>query len=283
MLEDRCRLLDEVIALRQERDVLLSSRCGSGHAENHCDRYRTPSYPSPPPSYHAYQVSPPSGVRLMPIVLMAPAGEYSPQYFPQPAYNNTKHLISLPPRPQVVKNVSTASRSMKPVLIGSTDESRDSSTPTSSVRPLPQQNRKLPSDFRLMPNTIVLGKGKGPKEATGNLRLKELVREQLEEYTLSGRHGKMLVISRIIEQIQLENMYQGRVSPAFVRYQDHSWWEVTEKECRIKLSATFRDLLSDKYRSSSKSKVEHRRQQRQHERDLSEFVDAIRALKTLKA
>jgi hypothetical protein len=286
ILEDRCRLLDEVIALRQEREALLSSRRGNGPVENRsddCDRY-TPS-PYSPPAYQVYHVSP-CGARPMPMVL-PPVSRYSPQYIPQSTYCS-KHHIPLALQPQVVKSMPTSYQPTRPVLIGSRPalvENRDSvdNTPPITIPKLPQTNRKLPSNFRLTPHTVVLGKGKGPKEATGNMRLKELVRESLEEYTGSGRHGKMLVITRIIDQVQSENVYQGRPAPSFVRFQDDGWWEVTEKECRIKLSATFRDLLSDKYRSSSKSKVEYRRQQRQHKREVSDFVDAVRALQTLKA
>ncbi|KAL3915471.1 MAG: hypothetical protein SGARI_008175 [Bacillariaceae sp.] len=151
------------------------------------------------------------------------------------------------------------------------------------VRKLPLKNRRLPPQFRLSANTVVLGKGKGPKEASGNMRLKELVQEHLEEYVGSGRHGKMVVISNIIAKIQQENSAGNSFAPAFVRFQENCWWEVTEKECRIKLSATFRDLLSDKYRSSSKSKVEQRRRQRQQQKEISDSEDAVSVLLSLKA
>jgi hypothetical protein len=146
---------------------------------------------------------------------------------------------------------------------------------------LPQQKRRLPQNYRLSPSTVVLGKGKGPKEASGNLRLKELVSEYLDEYATSGRQGKMAVISRVVGQIQNENANHNQSGPAFVRYEDGHWWEVTEKECRVKVTATFRDFLSDNYRSSSKSKVEYRRRQREERKELSDFETAVMALNTM--
>jgi hypothetical protein len=292
MLEDHCRLLDKVIAMRQNQDALLSSSrpcryesVEKGVEDSSVSQFTTSHYP--PSSYHSYHASP-IGVR--PTSMVFPPIGYSrpPEYISQSLFS--KHPSSIPlPQPQAGEKTLTVVSPKMPVLIGSrpalNEERNDySNSYCCSVSKLPQRNRKLPPNFRLSPNTVVLGKGKGPKEASGNMRLQELVRDSLDKYIGSGRHGKMLVISKIIEQIQSENTnHNVQATPAFVRFQNNFWWEVTEKECRVKLSATFRDLLSDKYRSSSKSKVEYRRQQRQHKKEVSEFVDAVRALKTLKA
>jgi hypothetical protein len=175
--------------------------------------------------------------------------------------------------------ISILKSASKPTLQDIHNENKEG---FSSVRCFPLKNRILPQNFRLSQNTVVLGKGKGPKEASGNLRLRELVKEHLEEYADSGRQGKMAVISKIIQNIQNENQRNGRGTPSFVRFHGGHWWEASEKECRTKVTASFRDLLADCYRSSSKSKVEHRRQQRQQKKSVTEFQIAVQALNRMK-
>jgi hypothetical protein len=279
ILEDHGRLSEDATGSSS-----FGRRCqfDNGSVESSHSQFTSSLFP--PPVFQSHHFSP-SGIRPMPM-LRAPVDRFSLQYPPLSAF--VKHPSLVPqPQPQEEKNAESPPKI--PILTESRstmNENRNEEKNSNCcyITKLPQQSRKLPPNFRLSPNTVVLGKGKGPKEASGNMRLQELVRESLDEYIDSGRHGKMLVISKVIGQIQSEsNACNGHATPVFVRFQNNFWWEVTEKECRVKLSATFRDLLSDKYRSSSKSKVEYRRQQRQHQRDVSDFVDAVRALKTLNA
>jgi hypothetical protein len=292
ILEDRYRLLDEVMALRQERDALLSCRARRGYVEDDRNFMTSSRYVQyPPTSYRAFQITS-TGIRQCPVVVarvephpltIRQHDGYTPTVATSDSYPYQKPLQ---PQPQPTRSAPAVSPHTVPLhspSMESLEEIENHKTTPCMLGTMPLRNRKLPQQFRLSPNTVVLGKGKGAKEASGNIRLKELVHDHLEEYVNCGRHGKMVVISKIIRQVQLENNYKNVVVPAFVRFQDNCWWEVTERECRIKLSATFRDLLSDNYRSSSKSKVEHRRHQRQRRKEISDIEDAVIALSTLKA
>jgi hypothetical protein len=138
--------------------------------------------------------------------------------------------------------------------------------------------KPLPSNFVLSSNTVVLGKGSAPKEASGNRRLQRLVNEYLDDYANAERQGKITLISKIVRamaQQQQNTTPTVTTQPAenddnavttcgtssgFVRFQHGRWWEATERDARIKVTAMFRDALHSHYKSSSKSKVSHRRQ-----------------------
>jgi hypothetical protein len=311
MLEDRCRLLNEVVALRQERDALLFSRTSSGRYNM---GYPSPLPPPPPqtifrthtpiqkpmiiPSYpHEYghyefyigervdsmpsaqqqqqqQVSPPPYDAMQQEYFSSPTSSWTTQAVNYHKLNGEERKATI--TPTMISSSSSVESSTK---------EKENKKPTKSItNGFPQQKRRLPQNFRLTANTVVLGKGKTPKEASGNMRLKDLVTEYLDEYAASGRQGKMAVISRVVTQIQEEN-HQGNNNddsrPAFVRFEDGYWWGVTEKECRVKVTATFRDFLSDNYRSSSRSKVEYRRKQREQQKEVSDFETAVMALNSL--
>jgi hypothetical protein len=133
--------------------------------------------------------------------------------------------------------------------------SRNLSSPTTDEQPLglPTTKRKLPIDFVPSPDTVVLGKGNGPKINPGNLKLKGLIVDHLDGYIKGERREKIAVISSLVRHVKRANRVAG-----FVKYEDESWWEVTERDARVKVTALFRDCLHDKYRSSSNSKVRRR-------------------------
>jgi hypothetical protein len=129
---------------------------------------------------------------------------------------------------------------------------------------LPENKRKLPKDFVAEVDTVVLGKGNIPKTNIGNLKLKGIVMDNLVEYANGERRKKIAVISRIINHVTQSNYN----TTGFVKYEDEHWWEMTERDARVKITALFRDCLHDQYRSSSSSKVK-RRQQLRKSRSLS--------------
>jgi hypothetical protein len=312
MLEDRCRLLDEVIALRRERDALLNARSAtsSGPITQSASYFGDVGYsqyipPPRPPTYRAAFNFNPAAAAAYPAVFASldrhstsattiqtrNEGESRHVRKISSSGSSDEHQVASPIllKPTMERGSSVVSPTLESqqapsaIAFKTLQNNTNQSTSTSIVCKLPTKNRRLPPHFRLSGNTVVLGKGKGPKEALGNMRLKELVQDHLDEYVCSGRHGKMVVISNIIAKIQEENCKEKISAPSFVRFQDNCWWEVTEKECRIKLSSTFRDLLSDKYRSSSKSKVEQRRRQRQQQKEIFDSEDAVNMLLSLKA
>ena len=122
----------------------------------------------------------------------------------------------------------------------------------------------LPVDFQPAPYTVIVGRGKEPKENVGNKRLRVLATSFLPSYsTAMDRRTKTRIVSSIVDMV--------RNSPggSFVKHaKDGRWYEVNEAVAREKVGYIFRDLLSDKYRSSSKSKVarKHELYQRCHRR-----------------
>lgn len=123
---------------------------------------------------------------------------------------------------------------------------------------LPETKRKLTKDFIPEVNTVVLGKGNIPKTNIGNLKLKGIVMDNLVEYANGERRKKIAVISRIINHV-VSNNYK---TTGFVKFEDDCWWEMTERDARVKITALFRDSLHDQYRSSSSSKVKRRQELR---------------------
>lgn len=123
---------------------------------------------------------------------------------------------------------------------------------------LPETKRKLTKDFIPEVDTVVLGKGNIPKTNIGNLKLKGIVMDNLVEYANGERRKKIAVISRIINHV-VSNNYK---TTGFVKFEDDCWWEMTERDARVKITALFRDCLHDQYRSSSSSKVKRRQELR---------------------
>jgi hypothetical protein len=140
-----------------------------------------------------------------------------------------------------------------------TDAGRSLTTSPSSSNEkqggFPTTKRRLPPAFAPSPDTVVLGKGNGPKVNTGNLRLKGLVVENLDDYVRGERREKIAIISNLIRHVRRAN---ANSCAGFVKYEDGHWWEATERDARVKVTALFRDCLHDKYRSSSTNKVKRR-------------------------
>lgn len=107
-------------------------------------------------------------------------------------------------------------------------------------------------------STVVIGKGKVPRGAPGNRRLRSLVQNRLKEYV--GAKTK-LVKSSIVTSIyfSIEQFSSQEGGPPFVRYDGQSYNVVSESVAREKITSTFRDSLHDRYKSSSKNKVAKRR------------------------
>ena len=132
-------------------------------------------------------------------------------------------------------------------------------------RKLPEMKQQLSRNFGPEVYTVVLGKGKIPKTNIGNLKLKRVVMDNLTEYTNGERREKIAVISRIIRQVTNANY----TTTGFVKFENDCWWEMTERDARVKVTALFRDCLADQYRSSSSSKVKRRQELRKSKEMMS--------------
>ena len=118
--------------------------------------------------------------------------------------------------------------------------------------------RPLPIDYVPSPQTVVIGRGKFCTDATGSKRLQVIAATFLDQYTVAtSKVEKSKVVSSIVDIVEAGCPYGG----AFVRFIGGRWWEVDGSAAREKVGYVLRDLLHDKYRSSSKSKAANRRRQ----------------------
>jgi hypothetical protein len=120
----------------------------------------------------------------------------------------------------------------------------------------------LTSLFKFFNTTVIqILIGKIPKNAPGNIHFRNLVGDRLQEYVnAKSKAVKSSIVTNVYSSIQ-ETCFreQGAVEGAFLRY-DHGFYSIaSESAAREKISATFRDCLSNKYKSSSKNKVAKRR------------------------
>lgn len=145
--------------------------------------------------------------------------------------------------------------------------------------------KPLPSDFEPSDYTVIIGRGKKIRETTGNCRLRVIASTFLPQYSQNQRNKPMktILVNKVIDIIKLacaESKCDSDQRIAFVRQtKEGQWFEVDDSVAREKVGYVFRDLLADRYESSSKSKIAKKmekrrlldrqnRQQRRHHQQL---------------
>jgi len=142
------------------------------------------------------------------------------------------------------------------------------SFPTSSLSSSAEttsQNSAVSASSRITPteSTVVIGKGSLPKKAPGNRKLRDMVRDRLQEYaSANSKIAKSSIVTDIYFVIEESCRREGCPTP-FLRYDRNGYSQISETLGREKITSTFRDCLSDRYRSSSKNKVARRRLENQ--------------------
>jgi hypothetical protein len=144
------------------------------------------------------------------------------------------------------------------------DDAANTTTATASITTSKKKKTTLPSilppDFQPSPYSVVVGKGKESKNVIGNGRLRVLASNYLQKYggASDDRQQKSDIVSTLIDTVR-----NACPMGAFIRLgKDGRWYEVTESVAREKVGYTFRELLGDNYRSSSKAKAAMRSKQR---------------------
>jgi hypothetical protein len=114
----------------------------------------------------------------------------------------------------------------------------------------------LPVDFTPSKHSVIVGRGKEPKQNMGNKRLRELASKFLPQYSnATDKRSKSQIVSSIVQMVHNTCPEGG----AFVKHSKSGlWYQVDDAVAREKVGYIFRDLLSDRYRSSSRSKVARR-------------------------
>ena len=124
----------------------------------------------------------------------------------------------------------------------------------------------LPPHYQPSPNTVIVGRGKEPKQNLGNKRLRVIVSQFLEQYQQGDKKQKSQIVTDIIYMVRnscnKDFMINNGVG-AFVKHikKTDKWYDLDNGVAREKVGYVFRDLLADHYKSSSKSKVEARMKQ----------------------
>ena len=172
----------------------------------------------------------------------------------------------------VFPSITSSSQLIKHIDVPSTSIRSDKVPQSSTLAAAAAATTMKPSIY-----TVVIGKGKTPRQAQGNYNLKSLVRKKLEEYmNAKSRRIKSLIVTEIYNTIcksclllQVEEKEDEDESlslssqayySAFVRYDGKSYTPVTDESVpREKITSEFRNYLSDRYKSSSKNKVARRR------------------------
>jgi len=131
------------------------------------------------------------------------------------------------------------------------------SSPSSLSNSLNQSNPN--NQIQPSSSTVVIGKGRIPKKAPGNRKLRSLVYSKIPKY--AGAKSKMVkssIVTDIYFAIEELCLKEGS-APPFVRYDGNCYTITSESVAREKITSTFRDYLHDRYKSSSKNKVAKRR------------------------
>ncbi|CAB9509112.1 Nitrilase family, member 2 [Seminavis robusta] len=129
--------------------------------------------------------------------------------------------------------------------------------------------KSLDPKFVPGPYDCICARGKTVKKHPGNLRFLKIVDEYLQKYSTAGsKFEKSLIVSEIIESVRKDNPNGG----GFVKQVKGQWYEAGDYLAREKVGQRLRDLLSAKYKSSSKAK---KRRRQEEEADLANHVDTM--------
>merc|ERR1719469_1766371 len=110
----------------------------------------------------------------------------------------------------------------------------------------------LEANFLPGPKDVVCCRGRGVCKYEGNINFRSVVGQNLEKYSSTkSKTTKSYIIMSIVDRIRKESLSGGFVKR---NKDDGKWYEIGDHLAREKVSQCLRDSLSQKYRSSTKSK-----------------------------
>ena len=115
----------------------------------------------------------------------------------------------------------------------------------------------LPVQFEPHSYSVVCGRGKACLDAPGNHHLVTLSVKFQRRYAQTKSKRKKADIVK--ELMDLVRSFCPSGQGAFVRLVNGRWWEVSERDARLKVTSMMRDRLHDIYKSSTKSKAAKRK------------------------
>lgn len=117
--------------------------------------------------------------------------------------------------------------------------------------------KQLPKGFQPGPRDVICQRGKSAYKH--NQHLREMVQADYQERysNASSRFQKSLVVSDVVDAVRKNSPDGG-----FVRCVDGVYYEVGDTIAREKCGSVFREILNDRYRSSSSAKKRLREQRK---------------------
>lgn len=123
------------------------------------------------------------------------------------------------------------------------------------------QKTKLPNDFFPSSGDVICARGKKALEHLGNKKFRALVKSYIPLYSdCQSRSQKSNVVSKIMDEVCSASPEGG-----FVKKINGTWYQVSDRHAREKIGQTFRDLLHDRYASSTKAKAKVREERRREQ------------------
>lgn len=168
---------------------------------------------------------------------------------------DTRAALSLSLRGE--SSTTANSHETKSTLVGGKGQLKPTTTLEVNFNP---DGALLPVDFEPGQHSVIIGRTKKCYTSVGNLRLRDICLMHLPAYSkCTKKKDKSQVVSDIMQLIR-ESCPEGG---AFIKKDGSGrWHEVRDVIARERVASIFRDFLHDQYRSSSKSKVEKRREKR---------------------
>ena len=138
---------------------------------------------------------------------------------------------------------------------------------------LNEEQRWLTESFIPSEHDVVIGRGRACYSHVGNRHLADIVNSMLVAYSAAdSKKAKSEIIFEIVMKVR-------EISPegGFVKLDKSTgrYFEVGNHLAREKVSQTFRDALSQKYKSSTSAKAYRRKQERLFRRDRSKYGQAF--------
>lgn len=126
-----------------------------------------------------------------------------------------------------------------------------------SNQPLPTAETMLPNDFIPGINHVVIGRGKKSYNHVGNVQFRAIVASKLNDYKEANtKIAKSIILANVVEQVHASGGFIKECPSTSGR-----WMTAGSFLAREKTSQTFRDILSDGYKSSKSSKKKRRQEQ----------------------
>jgi len=138
------------------------------------------------------------------------------------------------------------------------------------------KDKFFPEEFQPGPYDILIGRGKKCYNHIGNINFRNLVSNNLDEYSSAKtKQEKSSILADLVKQIH-------KISPngGFLKQDSATglWYEVGGFLAREKTSQAFRDALHEDYRSSNSFKKQQRRKQNKPKSDDCNVVEPVKSL-----